>query len=86
MGWQSLNERYLILRSKQGRRFLIKLLSACNDLPFANSIQVNQGSTSNLNAKFDSIRVLGQLQQKCTIDSIYELNALQRQALLDFSN
>ena len=85
-GWQPLDDRYLILRSNQRKSYLVKLLSTCIDLPYAQNIQVNQKSTRTLNAKFDSILVLGQLNQECTIDSIYEIDKLQKQALLDFSN
>ena len=85
-GWQPLNDRYLVLRSNQRKSYLIKLLSSCIDLPFAPSIEVKQGSARTLNAKFDSIVVPGQFRQECTIDSIYEMDKLQKQALLDFSN
>ena len=86
-GWQPLNDRYLILRSNQRKSFLVKLMSACIDLPYAQSIQVNQESTRSLVARFDSIQVLGrQFKQECTIGSIYEMDKLQKQALLDYSN
>lgn len=86
-GWQPLDDRYLILRSNQRKSFLVKLMSSCIDLPYAQSIQVNQESTRSLVAKFDSIQVLGrQFKQECTIDSIYEMDKLQKQALLDYSN
>lgn len=85
-GWQPLNERYLILRSNQRRSYLIKLMSACNELPYAQTIHIKQGSGSSLNAKFDSILVPGQMQQECTIHSIYLMDKIQKQALLDLSN
>jgi len=85
-GWQPLNSRYLILRSNQRKSYLIKLMSACVDLPFAQSIKVKQGSARLLSAKFDSIIVPGQLTQECTIGNIYEMDKIQYQALLDFSN
>ncbi len=85
-GWQPLDDRYLILRSNQRKSFLVKLISSCNDLPYANSIQVNQDTSRALSAKFDSIVVPGQFKQECTIDSIYEMDKVQKQALLDFSN
>ncbi len=85
-GWQSLDDRYLILRSNQQKSFLVKLISTCNDLPYANNIQVNQATSRSLSAKFDSITVPGQFKQECTIDSIYEMDKVQKQVLLDFSN
>ncbi len=85
-GWQPLSDRYLILRSNQRKSYLVRLMSACIDLPYAQNIQINQDSTRILNAKFDSITVLGQMSQKCRIDTIYELDKIQKQALLDFSN
>ena len=85
-GWQPLNDRYLILRSSQRKSYLVKLMSSCIDLPFAQNIEVKQSSMSVLNAKFDTILVPGQFRQECTISSIYEMDKIQRQALLDFSN
>lgn len=85
-GWQPLNDRYLILRSSQRKSFLIQLLSSCTDLPFAQSIEVNQNSSRILSSKFDSIAVPGPLRQECTIGKIYAMDKLQNQALLDFSN
>ncbi len=85
-GWQPLNDRYLILRSNQRKSYLVKLMSSCNELQYAQSIQVNQESTRTLVAKFDSIVVPGQLRQECAIGDIYKMDKLQRQAVLDFSN
>ena len=80
------DDRYLILRSNQRRSYLVKLMSTCVDLPFAQTIKVKQDSMTMLNAKFDSIEVPGTLNQECTIHSIYPMDKLQRQALLDWRN
>ena len=85
-GWQPLDDRYLILRSNQRRSYLVKLMSTCVDLPFAQTIKVKQDSMTMLNAKFDSIEVPGTLNQECTIHSIYPMDKLQRQAVLDWRN
>ncbi len=85
-GWQPLDERHLILRSNQNRSYLIKLNTFCNELPYAQSIIMDQTSRSTLVAKFDAIKVPGQLPQKCTIDSIYEMDKVQKQALLNLKN
>ncbi|MGJ8663629.1 MAG: DUF6491 family protein [Marinicella sp.] len=85
-GWQPLDARYLILRSNQRKSYLIKLMSYCNELPYAQTIHLNQGTGSTLNAKFDSILIPGHMQQECTIHSIYEMDKVQKQALLDLSN
>ncbi len=85
-GWQSLSERYLVLRSSQQRSFLIKLISSCVDLPFADNILLKQDMNNRLQAKFDSVIVPGEFRQTCRIDVIYELDKSQRQALLDFAN
>lgn len=83
-GWQPLDDRYLILNSTHHKSYLVKLMSSCNELPFTQSIQLNQGSTASLNAKFDSISVPGIIKQKCTIDSLYEMNRKQKSDLLEF--
>lgn len=85
-GWQPLDERYLILRSNQNKSYLIKLNTYCNELPYAQSILLDQSSRTTLVAKFDAIKVPGQLPQKCTIDSIYEMDKVQKQALLSLKN
>ncbi len=85
-GWQPLDERHLILRSNQSKSYLIKLNAFCNELPYAQSILLDQTSRSTLVAKFDAIKVPGQIPQKCTIDSIYEMDKVQKQALLNLKN
>ncbi|MFC3194615.1 DUF6491 family protein [Marinicella sediminis] len=85
-GWQPLDDRHLILRSSQQRSYLIRLMSVCTELPFAQNILLKQDFSTVLNAKFDSIQVPGQFSQECTIDSIYELDKAQKKALLDFAD
>ena len=85
-GWQPLSDRYLILRGSQNRSYLIKLLSSCHELPFAQSLELKQDFSSGLSAKFDSVIVPGQINQECTIGNIYEMNKDQLKALLAFSN
>ena len=85
-GWQPLDDRHLILKSSQRRIYLVRLMSSCIELPFAQSIKLKQDFDTTLNAKFDSIIVPGQFRQECSIDRIYELSKEQKQALLDFSN
>ncbi|TDR23440.1 DUF6491 family protein [Marinicella litoralis] len=85
-GWQPLDDRYLILKSSQRTSYLVRLMSSCNELPYAHSIQLKQDFESTLNAKFDSIIVPGQFNQECTIHSLYEMNKEQKAALLDFVN
>lgn len=85
-GWQPLDDRHLILNSYQRNSYLVRLMSACTELPFAQSIKLKQGFSTILHAKFDSIIVPGQFKQECTIDSIYEMSKEQKLALLDYSN
>ena len=83
-GWQPLDDRYLILNSSQNKSYLVKLMSFCTELRYAQNIQLKQGMSSSLSAKFDSIIVPSQINQECTIDSIYLMNKAQKQALLEF--
>ncbi len=85
-GWQPLNDRYLILRSSQRTSYLVKLMSSCTELPYANEIKLKQEFSTILNAKFDSIIVPGQLGQRCNIHSMYEMNKKQKAALLEFAD
>ena len=85
-GWQPLDSRHLILNGSQRKNYLVKLMSACTELPFAQSIKLKQDFGTILNAKFDSIIVPGQFKQECTISQIYELSKEQKQTLLEFSS
>ncbi len=85
LGWQPLNDRYLILRGNQRKSFLIQLMSPCNELPYAVNIHLKQRSGTILSSKFDSVIVPGQLNQECRINAIYPLDQIQQQALLDYS-
>lgn len=85
-GWQPLSDRFMILRSNQQKSYLIKLMSPCIDLPFANNIQLKQDMSNRLQSKFDSVVVPGQFRQTCRIDNIYLLDKDQRKDLLAFSN
>ncbi|WP_223788150.1 DUF6491 family protein [Marinicella meishanensis] len=85
-GWQPLDERFLILRSNQRQSYLIELNSFCSELPFAQAITMDQSSSLSLVAKFDAIRVPGQISQRCPIKHIYVLDEVQKQALMNLKN
>jgi len=85
-GWQPLNERFLILRSNQRQSYLIELNTFCSELPFAQAIVVDQSTSLSLVAKFDAIKVPGQIAQRCAIKHIYELDKVQRQALVNLKS
>lgn len=85
-GWQPLDSRHLILESSHRKNYLLRLMSPCTELPFAQTIKLKQDFGTILNAKFDSIIVPGQFRQECSIDRIYVLSKEQKQALLDYSN
>ncbi len=82
-GWQPLDERHLVLRGNQRKSYLIKLNTFCTDLPYAQSIQLDQSTSLSLVAKFDAIKVPGQFSQRCAIDAIYVMDKVQKQALMD---
>ncbi len=84
-GWQPLDDRHLILSSSHRKGYLIKLMSVCSELDFANNIKLKQEFGTILNAKFDSIIVPGQFNQECTIDRIYVLDEAQKKALRDLT-
>ena len=85
-GWQPLDDRHLILRSSQQRSYLIRLMSPCTELPFAQQIFLQQDFATILNTKFDSIKVPGQFTQECSIEQIFQLDKEQKAALLDFAD
>lgn len=72
-GWSPLDEKRLILKTSAQRAYLITLQSDCWNLDFANGIKVNQGGSSSLHAKFDSISVADYPERRCFIESIHKL-------------
>lgn len=80
-GWRALGEEYLILNTGVKRPYLLKLKSKCFNLDYGQAIKINQ-SGSVLQANFDSISVLGEMQMKCYIHRIYKLNEEQKKQLI----
>jgi len=79
-GWSSLGEEHLIISTHINRYYLITLKSRCNDLDFANAIQVNNHG-SMLQAKFDSISIPNAMGIKCFIKTIHKITKEQRNSL-----
>jgi len=75
-GWQSIDEQHLILNYSVTRSYLIKLVTTCSELRFAQRIKVNTSGIG-LNAKFDTIRVVPDGRYDCRIDKIYPLSREQ---------
>lgn len=75
--WKSLDDKHLILSGNSKRQYLITLKQFCNELRSTVSITLDQSMISRLNAKFDSIIVPGDFQQKCRISTIHVLSKEQ---------
>ena len=80
-GWQSLNNRYLIITASPRRKYLINIGSHCSDIKFSQAIIVNQSTSTSLSVRFDSISLLDTPQIKCFIKSIYPITKEQSKAL-----
>lgn len=80
-GWQSLNDRYLIITASPKRKYLINIGAHCSDLKFSQAIIVNQSSSSLLSTRFDSISMLDTPQIKCFIKNIYPITKEQSKTL-----
>ncbi|VAW38530.1 hypothetical protein MNBD_GAMMA01-1546 [hydrothermal vent metagenome] len=76
-GWNSLDDRHLILSSNFKKSYLIVLANYCNDLQYTPNIIVDQTMNSRLSSKFDAIIVPGQNTQKCVINRIYKITQEQ---------
>ena len=81
-GWNSLDDRHLILSSNFKKSYLIVLANYCNDLQHSSSIMVDQSMSSRLSSKFDAIIVPSQDTQKCVINSIYKVTQEQLSELI----
>lgn len=80
-GWQSLTNDYLILSTSPKKKFLIEVNGYCPDLGFAQAIKINQGMSSMLTTRFDSISVIGSdvgsHHIKCHIKTIHKIDKAQ---------
>jgi hypothetical protein len=84
--WKSLDDKHLILSGNSKRQYLITLKQFCNELRSAVSITLDQSMSSRLNAKFDSVIVPGDFQQKCRISTIHQLDRDQEIEVLALRN
>ena len=80
-GWKSLDDRHLVLSTSINRSYLVTLDHFCDGLRNANTIKVNQGMSSRLSTRFDSITVPQSMQSKCTIKEIHVLNKVQNKEI-----
>lgn len=81
--WKPLDNKHVILSSFHKRQYLITFKNYCNDLPFTQTIVLNQSMNNSLSAKFDSIIInTNPVNQTCYIDSIHELNQDQEKEVL----
>lgn len=74
LGWNSLDNRHVVLSVSQNKSYLISLSSYCVDLDFTTQIVVDNFMSRVLTAKFDSIIIPSQPQQKCRISRIHKLD------------
>ncbi|MFT5758940.1 MAG: hypothetical protein ACI9LM_003688 [Alteromonadaceae bacterium] len=80
-GWQALSNHYLIISTSPGKKYLVEVNGFCSSLYHAQTIAVNQGMSSNLVTRFDSISVPESPGTKCFIKSIYPVTKAQKKAL-----
>lgn len=82
-GWNSLDNKHLIVDSNQKKSYLLKLTAFCNDLNIANTIIFDQSMNNRLTEKFDSVIVPGAMpRMECPIDRIYTITQQQRKDIL----
>ncbi len=76
-GWQALSNNYLVISTSPSKRYLVEVNGFCSSLYHAQSIALNQGMSSSLVTRFDSISVPESLGIKCFIKSIYKVTKAQ---------
>jgi hypothetical protein len=76
-GWQALSNNYLIISTSPSKKYLIEVNGFCSSLYHAQTIAVNQGMSSSLATRFDSISVPESPGTKCFIKSIYKVTKAQ---------
>lgn len=81
-GWNSLDNKHLILNGSHNKAYILTLAYYCNDLDFSSSILLDQSINTSLSSKFDSIIIPNQqIPQKCRISTIHKINKEQRNEL-----
>ena len=76
-GWQALSNHYLFISTSANKKYLIEVNGFCSSLYHAQTIAVNQGMSSSLVTRFDSISVPDSPGNKCFIKSIYKVSKVQ---------
>jgi len=76
-GWQTLSNNYLIISTSPRKRYLIEISGFCSNLYHAQTIAINQGMSSMLSVRFDSISVPELPAVKCFIKSIHKITKEQ---------
>ncbi|MCO4799891.1 MAG: hypothetical protein KC484_11770 [Colwelliaceae bacterium] len=76
-GWRSLSNNYLFISTMPNKKYFIELSSFCSNLFHAQTIAINQGMSSSLVTRFDSISILDSPGNKCFIKSIYKVTKAQ---------
>lgn len=79
-GWNSLDNKHLVISTKLKKPYLITLSSICPDLKFVNTLIVNNHG-NRLQAKFDSISINNEHPTKCLIKSIHPITREQAKQL-----
>jgi hypothetical protein len=76
-GWRALSNNYLIISTSPSKKFLVEVNGFCSSLYHAQTIAVNQGMSSSLTTRFDSISLPESPGTKCFIKSIYKVTKAQ---------
>jgi len=80
-GWQALSNHFLIISTSPSKKYLVEVNGYCANLYHAQTIAVNQGMSSSLVTRFDSISVIPPMPPtlgiKCFIKSIYKITKQQ---------
>jgi len=76
-GWRALSNNYLIISTSPNKKYLIEVNGFCSNLYHTQTIAVNQGMSSSLVTRFDSISVPESPGMKCFIKSIYRVTKAQ---------
>ncbi|HHL31589.1 MAG TPA: hypothetical protein ENJ41_03315 [Oceanospirillales bacterium] len=80
-GWNSLDNRHLIVSSNHKKHYLLTLDSYCVDLDFSHSIIIKQSMSHRLSVFFDSIVIPKNHNSTCRIKAIHVISKEQKNEL-----
>ncbi len=81
LGWQALSNTFLVISTSPRKKYLVEVNGYCPNLYHAKGLALNQGMSSTLAARFDSISIVGEKGSKCFVKTLHKVTKEQAKEL-----